>query len=679
MRQQRTSIATVLLYCLAMLFTVPVAAQTFRSGEVSGYFNLEMTYGLRFRLEDRDSSIIGVSNGGGFNINADDGNLNYDRGIVANMVMLKPQLALNWKNVGFFARGYGFYDFENSNGKRGHADLSDDAKEDVARHADLQEAYLSVAFMVGQMPTRLRLGKQIINWGEAIFFQGAKAMNPVNAPLVTRPGATPSDLFKGQNMLWGLIAVTPMISLEGFYQLGWEPSELLSTGTYLSSYDPGEGSQTYNGRNNFIPNTSNDRQATDIFNALGLNYPQGTCEAMNGGAGPQTFSCQTDAYLGMPVLTPDEPDSNTRGDWGFTVRSIIPQLNDTKLAFHFARFRSHFPISRLKLADFPGLAELGFTDPQFGTAMPTPYTQQGVGLIAEELAANGICDGADCRSAAANLALHWPVRTVVNDLYYPEDKVNLFGISFSSTARTGTALAGEVVYQQNVPLQVHPSQILWAATNPTVSSAQCNDGNTVSLGDTTLPCAPLEYRDAYEDDLVIYRDTYQTTFSAVQLLPRMLGADTWSLGVEASWLHIADLPGKPANSSFCNARPDQRAPRDEVTLLSVPGTQFAECDASAYAYVDEDAWGYRVFAGARWTGVFGALSVAPRLIFKDDVDGHAPLGQMIEGRKELKLGLTTSFLRSASVDVSYATFWGAGVNNLINDRDYLDVVFKYEF
>ena len=171
----------------------------------------------------------------------------------------------------------------------------------------------------------------------------------------------------------------------------------------------------------------------------------------------------------------------------------------------------------------------------------------------------------------------------------------------------------------------------------------------------------------------------QTTFSAIQLLPGLLGADSWSIGIEASWLHISDLPDTPDSSAFCAARPDQRAPRDEVTLLLVPGTQFAECDASTYAYVDENAWGYRLFAGAQWNGVLGALGVAPRLIFKDDVDGNASSGQLIEGRKELRLGLTTSFLRSASVDLSYATFWGAGVNNLINDRDFVDLVFKYEF
>ena len=82
---------------------------------------------------------------------------------------------------------------------------------------------------------------------------------------------------------------------------------------------------------------------------------------------------------------------------------------------------------------------------------------------------------------------------------------------------------------------------------------------------------------------------------------------------------------------------------------------------------------------ATWSGVFGALSVTPRIMFKDDVDGNSIMGTFIEGRQELAVGVLTSFLTSASLDVSYRAFWGAGNNNLINDRDYLDVVFKYEF
>ncbi len=86
-----------------------------------------------------------------------------------------------------------------------------------------------------------------------------------------------------------------------------------------------------------------------------------------------------------------------------------------------------------------------------------------------------------------------------------------------------------------------------------------------------------------------------------------------------------------------------------------------------------------MIATARWSGVFGALGVSPRIVFSDDVDGYAPFSQFIEGRRAVTLGLNTSFLSSTSVDISYHNFWGGGKNNFRADRGYLDLVLKYIF
>jgi hypothetical protein len=308
--------------------------------------------------------------------------------------------------------------------------------------------------------------------------------------------------------------------------------------------------------------------------------------------------------------------------------------------------------------------------------MLTPYTPDGVGQVTEELLANGICGPDECARATTLLSTHWGARTAKGEFYYPDEQVDLYGLSWNTTTRkTGTALGGELVYQDDVPVQVHASQILWNFS-PTVASPECNVGDTVN----GVACASLELRQSAKNDLAVFQDTFQLMLSAVQLLPPgILGADSWSLGVEGSWLHIIDLPDKPDSPSFCGLRPDQRPDPSDVTLLAVPGTQFGSCDANKFAYVEESSWGYRALASAHWSGVFGLLGMTPRFIFKDDVAGYAPKGQFVEGRKELTLGLKTSFQRSASMDIAYTAFWGGGENNLLRDRDYLNVVFKYEY
>ena len=87
----------------------------------------------------------------------------------------------------------------------------------------------------------------------------------------------------------------------------------------------------------------------------------------------------------------------------------------------------------------------------------------------------------------------------------------------------------------------------------------------------------------------------------------------------------------------------------------------------------------RFYGAATWSGVFGELSLTPNFVYKNDVEGYSPYGTIIEDREELSVGIIASFLRSASVGLSYHAFWGAGSNNLLRDRDYMDLVFKYEF
>ncbi len=660
-----------------------VSAQTFSAGNVSGYLNLELGYGLRIRTEDQDKDLLGPGNaeGGTFHLNSDDGNLNYDKGdVVANVLFLKPEFAVQWGQLGFFARGYGFYDFENSDNSRHHVPLSDMAKDDVAHNADLQEAYLSLEFMTGQMPTRLRVGKQVLNWGQANFFSGVSSVNPINIPQLQMPGGGSSDLEQGQGMAWGLVALTPLISVEGFYVYDWEASELTSSGAFLASYDNLEGADSYGGVNSFLAGEANDTGASDTLAVAGLVVPDGACDAMNGGRGPRNFTCETEAFTAVPGGRADRPDED-HGDWGLSIRTVIPQLNDTEFAFHYARYTSHFPIAGVQLGDFPALAETGFVDPQFGDPMPVPYTPEGIDQIARELLVNDLCTRQECNTAASAMALHWALRTAELQPYYPYDRIEMFGLSWATTTiATGTALAGELVHNQDMPLQVHSGEILWGAVNPTVSSPECNVGRTVSIGPIPVPCAPAELRTGPQDNLMINLDTSQLTLSATQLFPPgLLGSDSWTAGLEASWIHLHKMPDAAPDLSFCVTRPDQRPGRDEIATLTVTGTRIFQCDESSYAYLTDDSWGIRAFVVANWTGVFGELSITPRLLYKNDVEGYSPNGQLIEGREEVSVGVSTSFLRRASVDLSYRAIWGGGTNNLLKDRDYMDLVIKYEF
>ena len=82
---------------------------------VKGSFDTTVSYGMSVRASDRDSSLIGIMNGGtSRSVNEDDGDLNYAKNKpFANIVKATSDLELKWRNFGFFGRGTVFYDMTN--------------------------------------------------------------------------------------------------------------------------------------------------------------------------------------------------------------------------------------------------------------------------------------------------------------------------------------------------------------------------------------------------------------------------------------------------------------------------------------------------------------------------------------------------------------------------------------
>ena len=73
-------LGVVLPVLLTMLWGTPVAAFQFEfDNGVQGSFDSTISYGMSWRVSERDKDIIGTANGGtAYSVNGDDGNLNYD-------------------------------------------------------------------------------------------------------------------------------------------------------------------------------------------------------------------------------------------------------------------------------------------------------------------------------------------------------------------------------------------------------------------------------------------------------------------------------------------------------------------------------------------------------------------------------------------------------------------------
>ena len=215
----------------SFLFVGQANAVDLSSGEVEAYFDTTLSYGLIYRVGKHEPQLSEELNG-------NDGDLNYDRGIVSNAAKFTSDLDVAYRNFGLFLRASGFYDHENENGTRDHDDLSAEALARVGKDIDILDAYGTATFEFGDAAVDVRAGKHVLNWGESTFIQnGVNAINPFDVSKLRVPGAELREALVAVPLVSLLVELPSNLSVEGFYQLAWEKTDIDPVGTYFSTTD----------------------------------------------------------------------------------------------------------------------------------------------------------------------------------------------------------------------------------------------------------------------------------------------------------------------------------------------------------------------------------------------------------------------------------------------------------
>lgn len=309
-KQLRTSALALPAMALAVILATPAHAFRFGEGDLTGSLDTTLSYGITWRVQGQDPKLIGTANGGeARSVNTDDGNLNYDKGIISNVGKITSELALNYRSLGLFVRGTAFYDYENMEGRREKAPLTKDAEDLVGKDVRLLDAFVKGAFELGSMPAQLRLGDQVVSWGESTFIQnGINIINPVNVNAIRLPGSEVKEALIPEGMAWGSISPSENTTFEGFYLYDWEETKIDPPGTYWSTNDfAGDG---------------------------------GSRVMLGFGAVPDTVPASTGAVVGRSA-TREASDS---GQYGVAFRLFAPWLNDTEFGLFFVNYHSRLPI-----------------------------------------------------------------------------------------------------------------------------------------------------------------------------------------------------------------------------------------------------------------------------------------------------------------------------------------------
>lgn len=647
----------------SLLLLLPAAGEAFQLYD-GDYFQVRLdttlSYGVMWRVEKRDPDLIGIENGGkAYSLNADDGNLNYGRGIVSNLGRITSELEIRGRDVGAFVRGTAFYDYENMKRDRDRTSLSDDAKELVGKDIDLLDAYVWGKVNLGTRPFQLRVGEQVVSWGESTFIQnGINILNPVNVAAIRQPGSELKEALVPEGMVWGSLGLSRNLNLEAVYLYDWEAVEIDPVGSYFSSSDivGAGGKKVMLGFGAFADGGNAD--AADVFQAV----PRGSTR-----------------------------NADDQGQYGAALRVFAPGLNDTEFGFFFINYHSRLPVISSRTGTAAGVASasaIGATSGPLvaGTvgaqlaagATPDAAVQAGIaagtaaGMTQDQAAfvagvTAGQIEGFTIPAAVSGAATDAYAKTARYFTEYPED-IQLFGVSFNTLlGASGIALQGEVSHRRDVPLQVDDLELLFATLGGL--SADLADKN--QLENTYM-------RLDQEISGYILRNTTQVQVTGTKAFgPGFLWTDQSVLVAEVGYTRVHNMPDKS----------DLR--------LEVPGTFISGNEDLAYthgkyaageyepagAFADANSWGYRLLYRLDFNNAVGAVNLSPRVAWAHDVNGNTPGpgGNFLEGRRAVTLGLGGTYQSSWSGDLSYTSFFGAGRQNLINDRDFVALNVKYSF
>lgn len=630
-----------LAVAISMLSSAAVHAVEFNFGELGVQIDNNVSYGVAWRTEKPDARQVMPGNGPAIGIvgegssyNYDDGTLNYKKGdIYTNVFKWSGDLELKYQNFGAFFRARAWYDTEIMDGDTRFKPLVDATKSYAGRGAELLDAFVWADYNIGETPVNVRLGRQVISWGESTFIQGGiNSVNPVDASAFRRPGAEVKEGLLPVNMLYTSIGLTPDTTLEAFYQLQWEKTRTDPCGTFFSTID-----FVADGCGPVILGGEADERALLAFR-------------------------DAEIALGVPLsarVSPiterlDDAEPKDDGQYGIALRTYTDLFGGTEFGFYYMNIHSRVPYISGAVTNQDRLGVLG---------------------------------GVPGSTAPVNADATYNTYRPLYQIAYPED-IQIMGISFATSTPNGASLSGELSYKPDLPLQWSAFELILAGNGVPWSRLYQARAAEAAGGAKDLYGELAEGWDEY--------DVWQAQMTYIQFFDRVLGADRLALVAEVGVNHVAGLPSKdearygrsgaygigdnagvspflpagvPAGTDMCSF--------GTSTTNSSKNENVSNCTDEGY--VTEWSGGIRIRAGLDFNNAFAGVNMTPNLALGYDKGyGPEPGAQFIDDRFTYSLGVSFVYLNNASLDVAYTGFSGNRYDQLV-DRDNVSLALKYAF
>lgn len=634
-------------FALAGLLPLLVAAQaqavefSFADGEVAGSIDTTVSYGQLWRVQGQDKN--------NDDINTNDGNRNFDTGLVSEVYKITSDLEATYQNYGVFVRGTAFYDTQIMDKRNNYQDNNsprqpsqnfpnDDSftyetRHKAGRDAQILDAYVYGNWDVAEMPVTGRVGKQVFNWGESLFYRGGiNTTNPIDAAKFRLPGSELKEVLVPVEAFSGSIGLTDSLSMEAFYQWNWRESAIDPVGTYFSETD-------------LFADGGNTAYSTQpALTGVGAFYPGLSAAGVGGLQGGRNV----DANGNIKVASVGQ-DINAKNDgqFGVNFKYIAEELNSTEFGAYFVNYHAKEPTIAADLGNYQGLNLA-----QIAAGVSNACTLAGGGAI---------CGNSTFLNTAAGGIATMDVANAVNARREYVEDIRMYGFSFNTTVGNASVF-GELAYRPNMPIGIATTNDLLGdllQQAPRLASGQAVNigGQNVRLGNEIHNYERVEMFNTSLGTIYNFGPalSFDSLFGVAELASEHLrGSDLQYQAWDGTNRYYS---GRGNTSYVGNADRDNRDDQ-----------------------VNKNAYGYTLVLSGTWNDVFAGVNLSPYAVYKDDFSGNSyQLGNFIEGRKAYTLGIKASYLNSLEAELQYTEFYGAGENNGARDRDNVGVNVKYSF
>lgn len=673
-------LASALPLCIA---TAQAAEFDLSDGEIKGRFDNTLSYGVAFRTQGADRNLAAETTSAtpyaelaARNIrtqaNKNDGNNNFaDAGdLVSNTVKLNSLIEMTWKNYGAQVSGFAFYDkaLADIDGTTGSdADfinnvndidvfdnerLPEDAADYAVSDVRLSSAYIWGDFEMGSRTLNVRLGSQVLNWGEALFMQdGINQANPADLSALRLPGAEVKDALLPLPMLVLSANITDALSTEAFVAFGWDRSEADPVGTFYSTTDAffGYGSEAV---------------IVDLY---------GTGAAALMPAYNTAKSGAPSASTRVSINKTDDVDAKDEGQYGLAFRYLAESLNNTEFGVFFMNYHARKPTAGAVLGD-PGLA------------LVTGSTACNAAMLASGQASCAAAAGALGPAAVGGLNTIGYLDSTSYFLEYEED-LQVYGFTFSTNIGE-TSFSGEVAYRPDAAFLPEVGDNLIAynsvyaqylANGAALPVSYFGDHIKAVDGSATLTAGEAVELTAEEDMMNVSLVTihnFGPTLGMDGLTGVLELGGAWVMGIDDALSSGVDYAAEGALgnvSAFVDTNADN-VPDTYMPVLS---------EGNRKQYLDPFAWGYRLVLAAEFNDVAAGLNLKPQIRFAHDVDGNGVVGgNFMEDRKSATVALNAEYSGNWTFAVGANAFWGRdelNEGNQLADRDNVFANVKYSF